>query len=302
MKISVIIPTYNSAHLLPRAVKSVLAQTHQDFEVIIVDDGSTDKTGEVARVFADYDRRIQYYRLESNFGGAARPKNLGLEKATGEFIAVLDADDEWRPEKLERQLKLFEDPEVGFVGCNAILVDEQGVESKHRIPDYPDVANEILETDYMGSGSSTMYRRKVLSEGFDENLKSAQDWEMRIRLGQKYKFALADGEPLIKYHQHAGNISKLDIEQKTKDLDYIKQKYLHLYRQRPKVYSNKLRYDGTRYMIAGERMKAWRSFGKSIRFNPSNLKTYLYFVLSLLGSRVYLSLAERKRNVQSRRI
>ncbi|MBU1705685.1 hypothetical protein KKG19_03085, partial [Patescibacteria group bacterium] len=86
------------------------------------------------------------------------------------------------------------------------------------------------------------------------------------------------------------------------DLDYIKQKYLHLYRQRPKVYSNKLRYDGTRYMIAGERMKAWKSFMKSLRYNPLNLKTYLYFGLSVLGSRVYLGLAERKRKVQSHRI
>ena len=121
-KVSIIIPTYNRAKLLSRAIKSVLDQTFKDFELIIVDDGSTDNTKGVVEEFQKKDSRIKYIWQE-NSGAPAKPKNTGIRQARGEYVAFLDDDDEWFPKKLEKQIELFED-NIGFVGCNILIVDQ----------------------------------------------------------------------------------------------------------------------------------------------------------------------------------
>src|SRR3989344_2456358 len=105
--ISIIIPTYNRAKLLRRAIESVLKQTFQDFELLVVDDGSTDNTNEVVMEYASKDKRV-FYISQENSGGASRPKNTGIKTARGEYIAILDSDDEWMQNKLEVQLRHFE--------------------------------------------------------------------------------------------------------------------------------------------------------------------------------------------------
>ena len=112
--ISVIIPTYNRAHLIGKAVKSVLSQTYQDFEIIVVDDGSTDNTEEIVKSFTDY--KI-YYICHKHNRGASAARNTGIKASRGEYIAFLDSHDEWLPEKLDKQIKTFnsESSEVGVV-------------------------------------------------------------------------------------------------------------------------------------------------------------------------------------------
>ena len=104
-KVSVIIPTYNRQKLLPKAIKSVLNQTFKNFELIIVDDGLTDNTKEIIKEFQKRDPRIKYIWQE-NFGAPAGPKNTGIKNSKGEYIAFLDDDDEWLPEKLERVIEI----------------------------------------------------------------------------------------------------------------------------------------------------------------------------------------------------
>jgi len=112
--VSIVIPTYNRAGLLSRTIQSVLNQTYQDFEIIIVDDGSTDKTEEVVKSFNS--KKIFYNRHEENKGANAA-RNTGIKASRGEYIAFQDSGDEWLPQKLERQMKVFENasPEVGVV-------------------------------------------------------------------------------------------------------------------------------------------------------------------------------------------
>jgi glycosyltransferase involved in cell wall biosynthesis len=298
MKVSVIVTTYNTGHLLPRAINSIKHQTHQDLEIFIVDDASTDTTTQVAMKLIEQDPRIRFKQLETNSGGAAKPKNVALALTTGTYIATLDADDEWLPEKLEKQIKLMDtSPEVGFVGCHEWIVNENNQEKKYHVPNVPNVLSRILESDYMGGGSCMMYRREVFDHlgGFDERLKSGQDWEMRIRLAQQYPFKIVEGEPLIKRYLHQQNIGKMDMQEKRKDVELIEHIYQQLYNEHPRIYSNKLRYDGTRFLLAGYRIDAWKSFIKSLRHNPLNLKTYLFFFISLFGQSIYRRLTELKR-------
>ena len=112
-KVSVIIPTYNREATLKRAVESVLNQTYTDFELIIVDDGSTDNTRQLVENI--HDDRITYYYVKIN-SGAAAARNYGIERAEGEYIAFQDSDDYWHSDKLEKQMKVMEsNPDIGFV-------------------------------------------------------------------------------------------------------------------------------------------------------------------------------------------
>ena len=124
--ISVIVPTYNRGHLLERALRSVLTQTHQQLELIIVDDGSVDNTADVVSTY-DADSRVRYIRHQDNLGSSVA-RNTGIRHAQGEYIAFLDSDDEWLPTKLEKQMLLFQYgslPRLGAVNCGIINVRER---------------------------------------------------------------------------------------------------------------------------------------------------------------------------------
>jgi len=297
LKVSVIIPTHNRANLLKKAIESVFKQTYKNFEVIVVDDGSTDNTKEICSKLS-----FEHLRCvcQENSGGAAKPKNRGIKMAQGEYIAILDDDDEWLPEKLEKQVKFLENhPEIDIVGCNYLINGTK----EYKIPEYKNVLKRILATDDMGPGSIMMYRRKVFDKparnasrhsdaggvgGFDENLRSGQDKEMRIRLADKgYKFDFVR-EPLVIYRTGHNNISSsfLDISEREKDWNYLYNKYKKYYDQDPQLYRDKLRYDGTRYMLLGDSKKARKCFLKS--------KNYSFFLISFFGKSFYKALTKIK--------
>ena len=164
-KVSIIIPTYNRVDLLPRAINSVLNQTFQDFELIVVDDGSTDNTKQVVEEFQKKDKRIKYIWQE-NSGAPAKPRNTGIKNSQGEYIALLDHDDEWLPEKLEKQLEIFEknrQTNLGFVGCNALIVKEDKIQ-EYKTPKYKNILLEILERNFIWSCSSVMIKKSVLDK------------------------------------------------------------------------------------------------------------------------------------------
>lgn len=215
--VSVIIPAYNAELTLRDTVLSVLAQTHQTFEIIIVDDCSTDTTKQIGEAFVLQDSRISYHQLAENSGGAAKPKNIGIQKAHEEYIAVLDADDIWHPEKLEKQLELLRNnPSLEWVGC--AFAEAKPPEKDQSFPGgltsvrkIPDVRHQtaILVKDYMGPGSCIMYKKSVFDEVglFDPQFKNNQDWDMRIRLAVAGKHVDFINEPLVDYLIHDQNVS-----------------------------------------------------------------------------------------------
>lgn len=290
-EVSVIIPTYNRANLLIRAINSVLKQSLQDFELIVVDDGSTDNTKEIVENFQKKESRIIYLKNTQNSGGAAAPKNLGIKNACGKYIATLDSDDVWLTTKLKKQVAVFEasdDSKMVLVTCDYFLVGEK---SKNRIfiPKYTDILLQILTRDYLGTGSCVMYKREVFNSigNFDENLKSCQDWDMRIRIFKKYNVVIIK-EPLVEYYVHDSNISiHLSLEKREDDIRCLLSKHKSLYTKYPKADALQKRYIGTWYVMNGNIKKAINNFWLSIHKNPFAPMTYVLLVVSLFGSNVY---------------
>lgn len=221
-KVSVIIPTYNYGRYLIEAVESVLNQTYKDFELIVVDDGSTDNTREVLK---PYLHRLRYMYQENQGISAAR--NRGFQESTGEYIAYLDADDVWLPEKLAKQIPLLdEDPSLGFV-CGATHEMDQDGKIFH-LRNKPRRSEDTFESLFRKNFIPTLtvvIRRSCLETvgGFDTSLPLSQDYDMWLRLAKRYKFVYWN-IPLAKYRVHANNISKNQSQRLRSHLKIISKK------------------------------------------------------------------------------
>jgi glycosyltransferase involved in cell wall biosynthesis len=206
--VSVVLPTYNRAALLGRSIRSVLGQSYVDFELIVVDDGSTDET---PRVVADFrDRRVRYVRLARNRGaGAAR--NVGIRAAGGKFLAFQDSDDEWLPSKLAAQMSAFErgPARLGVVysDMQKILGDRTAVYfAAPRVLPQRLINPSIRFYQMCNLGvQSVVVKREYLDEAgyFNEDLPALEDMEMFIRLSRRCDFHHIR-EPLVKYYDTQG--------------------------------------------------------------------------------------------------
>jgi glycosyltransferase involved in cell wall biosynthesis len=182
--VSVVIPSYNRGYCIGACIESVLAQTLGDFEIIVVDDASGDDTRE--QVAAIGDARIAYLPLPSNQGGAVA-RNTGIRRARGEFVAFLDSDDLWLPDKLARQIDGLRrrGPRCGLSYTWLACVDESGAETLRIHPEIEgDCFEQMLVSNFIGSFSNLVVRRDLLlaTGGLDETFRSCQDWDLLIRL------------------------------------------------------------------------------------------------------------------------
>ncbi len=299
-KISVIIPAYNSEKFIKRTIQSVLNQTYKDFEVIIVDDGSTDNTKEVVEEFQKKDSRIKYLWQE-NSGAPARPKNKGIKESKGKYIAFLDHDDEWLPEKLEKQLVLFEkqkNSKLRFVSSWGLIFNAKENQTyEHKIKKRGNVFQELLANNFILSCSSIFLKKEIFeSVGFfDENLKFSDDWEMWIRIAQKYEFDFIN-EALFKYYWHGENVmNKLKGEEKLKEYKYILEKYKDFYQKYPRAHSVRLRNIGSMYLLNDNLKEAKKYFAKAIKIAPFYPRSWVNFILFLFGKNFYRKILYRKK-------
>ncbi len=303
-KVSVIIPTYNQADLLSRAIQSVLNQTFKDFELIIVDDGSTDNTKKVVEQFQRQDPRIKYIWQE-NSGGPAKPKNTGIKHAKGEYIAFLDHDDEWLPEKLERQIELFRNSDrknLGFVGCNVLDVDNNKIIRSYKISKTRNTLKRLLKECFIHSSSSVIIKRSVIKEIglFDENFKVSDDWDMWIRLAKKYSFDFID-KPLVKHYIHGKNITRsISYLDKIRELEHLLEKHQFWYKKFPIIYTKKIRTIGTMYVLENNMKIARKYFTESIKIAPYYVRNYFNLFISLFGANCYKKLLFKKKKLIQR--
>jgi glycosyltransferase involved in cell wall biosynthesis len=210
-KVSVIIPTYNRAQLIIRSVQSVLNQTYKNFELIVIDDGSSDGTKDVLTPYMDC---IRYFYQENKGISAAR--NRGLQEAKGDYIAFLDSDDEWVPEKLAIQVKIMdENPSIGIIHNKLVIVNEnnQQIGTKPK-SDSSNVFHELIETLGDLPTSSILIRKECFDKVgiFDESLPTMEDFEMWLRIAQYYNIYEYRNRCLAYSHRHAGQITRDKIK------------------------------------------------------------------------------------------
>lgn len=231
--VSVVIPTFNRAGLLPRAIESVVRQTVSDWEIIVVDDGSTDDTADVLTgLQATLRARLRVERQENAGSSAAR--NRGIDLASGSFVGLLDSDDEWLPTKLERQLRLFElAPRLGMVYCDSACVDVEGARHESVLKEFAPCARravgraiadrmyecpnafDVLLEEYFISTIVGLVRREALDPPaaspirFGVDLFYAEEWLFYLQVAERCSVGFVD-EPLVLHHQTPGSVSRSD--------------------------------------------------------------------------------------------
>ena len=208
MDISVIIPTYNRRNTLPRAVESVLNQIYKPIEIIVVDDGSTDGAKEMCSEMYPLVRYI--YQANS---GVSSARNTGIKSASGDWIALLDSDDEWLPDKLDRQVKLLQDnAEIRFCHTNEIWIrNNVRINQKKKHQKYGgNIFNKCLDICRISPSSSLFHTSVIKDVGlFDESLDVCEDYDMWLRITSKYPVLFLD-QPLIKkFGGHSDQLSRV---------------------------------------------------------------------------------------------
>lgn len=223
--ISIIIPSYNSALYLPEAIQSALSQSYRDIELIVVNDGSTDNTHEIIQQYLD---KIIYIKKKN--GGPASARNLGIAHSKGEYIAFLDADDLWLPDKLEKQLaKITESPDGSFVYTGFTNFDDQNGTMLPGAPDTPaGMLFDRLLVESVILLSTVLLRRDVLLEAgcFDADLQTAEDTNLWLKIARSHRIEVIP-EVLVQRRLHGNNIShRIDIPVGTlENLDKIVARY-----------------------------------------------------------------------------
>lgn len=211
VEVSVIIPTYNRRELVQRAIASVLSQTRPVEEIIVVDDGSDDGTGEaLAQAFGD---RVRCVRQAN--AGVSAARNHGLRLARGRFIALLDSDDEWLPEKTQRQVAWLDaHPGFGMVLCDVMRMDAQHREfdrfrRREQLPEDGRVLKWVLLNPALAP-ASMMMRREVYESvgGFDESLPTGEDLDYHLRIAARWPIGVVD-EPLVRAMRGHDGLSSL---------------------------------------------------------------------------------------------
>jgi len=303
-KITIIIPAYNSAAFIGEALRSVFNQTYTDFEVVIVNDGSTD---DIRGALEPYIDRVRYFRQENQ--GPAQARNRAIEEAGGEYIAFLDADDLWEPEKLAKQIREFErNPELGMIITENSLFDERGI-FRHTVGkrEYL-MKGDIPQNIFLKSGVVTptvMVRREVLDQVgvFEQQLRIAEDDNLWIRIAANYPVALID-EPLVKVRDHRNRTMRVTpnlSEYVGENVRLLTTKYGDAVRRRiepvvpEKLYLMRFT-SGYRHFEQQNYREARRAFRKALEYRRFSPKLYAYLAATCLPAPLirFIQLIKRK--------
>lgn len=287
-RVSVIIPSYNRAHLIGRAVQSVLNQTYKDFEIIVVDDASTDNTEKVVKSFSD--ERIRYAWHKENRGGAAA-RNTGIKIAQGDYIAFLDSDDIWLPEKLEKQIQVFKDASlkvgVVYTGFWRIEGDKKTYIPSSKITQKQgDIYQSLLKRNFIGTPTAMVRKECLLRAGmFDEYLPRLQDWELWIRISKRYHFKCINEPLVISYYQPASISNNQSALIRAREL-ILKKHFEDLKKDRELL--AKHYYGIGAVLCSNGELRQGRSYLiKAAKVYPLNIKILLHTFISLLGEATY---------------
>lgn len=300
-KVSVVIPTHNRPELLKRAVDSVLAQTYQDFEIIVIDDG-TEKRAD-STMDKTLDKRIIYIKNEKSVGAPAS-RNIGIKRASGEFIALLDDDDEWYPQKLEKQLHIFDKfgEEVGLVYCGVEIVIEKGGQVVERNNPFPNQVlnsfNLLLRRNFIFNVTIMARRRLLLENLFDEKFPKNQEWDLVLRLAKVTKF-VGMSERLVKVHsladdKHLGG--RANIGNIIKGNEMIVEKYYTDYKRNKEALAYRYFQNGLLRRDNNDFTGAIKDFIKAWKVRPFKLIYPKHLFTIILGQDFLKFIVRFRRN------
>jgi glycosyltransferase involved in cell wall biosynthesis len=282
---SVVIPTYNRGHLLIRAIQSVLRQTFHDFELIIVDDGSTDETKKIVETFRD--PRIRYFYQNNKDRSAAR--NAGAVLALGKYLTFLDSDDEVTPEWLEYFAEALSDLETGIVCCGTTICTERNGFPANQEVRLPRNLGPVYENQKGLFLTGTFALRNELFKAagaYNERMSFSENTDLAIRLilccvEKSYRIATID-KPLIIYHNTRPIGGKRQSEERLRNAKYMLQFHGDRYKERsPRGYANYCAIAGVHSVRLGKMGDARHFFIAAIRAYPLSWRHYIRLLLSL---------------------
>ncbi|MBI5065425.1 glycosyltransferase [Candidatus Woesearchaeota archaeon] len=286
-KVSIIIPTYNRARLLETTLNSVFSQTYENYEVLVIDDGSTDDTEKVLKKF----KKIRYFKKKN--GGVSSARNLGIKNSKGNLIAFLDSDDLWHEKKLEKTVKKFKNSNIALVYTNYLLFAKDDCAKKEiKVPFYGKKTYEKLLLGNFIPNSSVVIRKKVLKktglfyEGF--NCKASyEDWDLWLRI-TKMRCTGMVTEPLLFYRRHNSNtLTGSSFRELKKDLFLVlkrafeRDKSINWFLKRRAI-AGIFRLLGSKYFYGSDLKSAKINYLKSFIFNPFDFETVIFLIKSLL--------------------
>jgi glycosyltransferase involved in cell wall biosynthesis len=288
-KVSVVIPTRNRADVVSRAITSVLTQTFSDFELVIVDDGSTDRTGELIRQIGD--SRIKYLRHDTS-RGVSVARNAAIARASGEFIAFLDDDDEWLPEKLRLQIECFERAPKGVgvvttgyrVQSGAARIVEEVMPSQRGW-----MFENVLRRGSFDHTSTVLARAECFDRvgPFDVTLRYAEDLDMWLRIAGEYQMDFV-ARLLVRVYPQVDGLSN-DHTLRAAGMEAHLRKFCDFFDSNGHVFSDRLKTLGTDYCFAGNTRRGRQLFYRAIAHRPLSVKSYMCVALSFMGSRAVRS-------------
>ena len=234
-KVSVIIPIYNAEKFISETIESVVAQTYPDWEIIAVDDGSTDKTPEILKEYAKkLPKKVRVITQKNS--GVSTARNNAIAVAKGGHVAFLDHDDLWMPEKLEKQVKLLDsDKKLGLVYSDCDMIDHEGRLKKGSLVRGKmfrgNVFNELLCANFIPLLTAVV-KKGVLDEvgAFDPKYKIAEEYDLFLRIAERYPIDFVE-QPLAKYRVHGGRASrnvKTAVDEDFQIMEYWLKKKPHL--------------------------------------------------------------------------
>lgn len=288
MLVSVIITTYKrKPAIVTRALRSVMKQTFHDIEIIIVDDSPIDfeERDAVRQAVLDTCKTVSFLSTGGSMG-APVARNIGIKEATGEYISFLDDDDEWLPEKIEKQLEGFTTGEIGMVYSGIIINDE--IDDTIYVRDVEHFSGKIHDlllssSNFIGSISVPLIRKVCLErvDGFDESLESSQDYDLYIRVANLYDVNFINGEYII-YHKHAGERISTNTLAKYRGIIRLTEKYSDDLERNPQAWVRLHRYLILYNNKLGKRKDAIWIWISTLKKNPSDIlgnMKYFFFVL-----------------------
>jgi glycosyltransferase involved in cell wall biosynthesis len=288
--VSVVVTCYNYGSYLKDCLDSILAQTYSNFEIVVVDDGSTDNTAEVIKPFRELPN-IRYIHQEN--AGQAKAKNVGIKNSTGNFIAFLDADDLWEKSKLEKQIPFFDNPNVGVVYSGSRPIDADGNllkwgrPGKYLVARSGNISNWLFFDNFIVFSSSVVRYECFTRIGvFNENYRMGIDWDLWLRISTIYEFDFVDQELLLYRIGHPGQMSK-NAKTRQECSDKIMESFIREYPDYiskstiSKAYSYSFCNRGNYYFNIDKKTSR-NFFIKALLASPLNMRSYLGMLKTFL--------------------